>query len=167
MSTKLFNLKTSQARWIILFSYLIALALDTVALFGHSSPIVPPLTLFVLLYWCAHFLDRTHLFSAFILGLLADTLYQTTLGSHALLFSVITFLMIRHRLRFKTYPVWQQAFFISLYMLIYQLLNYLFFSPLLDRNDFVQYWSMPAISILLWPMLSYGLRRISHPAASD
>lgn len=167
MSNKLFNLKTSQARWIILISYLIALALDTVALLGHSSPVIPPLTLFFLLYWCAHFLDRTHLFSAFILGLLADTLYQTALGAHALLFSIITFLMIRHRLRFKTYPVWQQAFFISLYMMIYQMLNYLFFNPILNNNDFVQYWTMPALSILLWPALAYSLGKISYTAVAD
>jgi len=167
MSNKLFSLKTSQARWVILISYIIALAFDTIALFGHSSPVIPPLTLFFLLYWCANFLDRTHLFSAFLLGLLADTLYQTTLGSHALLFSMITFLMIRHRLRFKGYPVWQQAFLISLYMMSYQLLNYLFFSPVLNGNEIVQYWTMPALSILLWPALAYSLGKISHTAADD
>lgn len=167
MSNKLFSLKTSQARWVILISYIIALALDTVVLFGHSSPIIPPLTLFCLLYWCAHFLDRTHLFSAFILGLLADTLYQTTLGAHALLFSIITFLMIRHRLRFKGYPIWQQAFFISLYMMCYQLLNYLFFNPVLSSNDVVQYWTMPALSILLWPILAYSLGKIANTANHD
>ncbi len=166
MSHKLFNLKTSQARWVILVSYIIALALDTIALFGHSTPVIPPLTLFFLLYWCANFLDRTHLFSAFILGLLADTLYQTPLGAHALLFSIITFLMIRHRLRFKGYPVWQQAFFICLYMLLYQGLNFLFFNPILNSDDFVQYWTMPALSLFLWPLLAYSLRKFSHTAAN-
>ncbi len=167
MSNKLFKLNTSQARWIILISYIIALALDAIVLFGHPSPIFPPFTLFFLLYWCAYFLDRTHLFSAFLLGLMADTLYQTTLGAHALLFSIITFLMIRHRLRFKTYPVWQQAFFISLYMLCYQLLNFLFFNPILNQHDAVQYWTMPILSILLWPILSYVLGKITYTANHD
>jgi len=167
MSSNFLNIRASQARWIILLSYLVALAFDTIALLGHSSPVVPPLTLFFVLYWCANFLDRTHLFSAFILGLLSDALYQTPLGSHALLFSIFTFLMIRHRLRFKTYPVWQQAFFIGIYMLAYQVLNYLFFTPVLDSNDFVQYWTMPAASIMAWPVLAYSLRRISHSAADS
>ena len=60
-----------------------------------------------------------------------------------------------------------KAFLISLYMLAYQLLNYLFFNPVLSSSDFVQYWSMPAISILLWPILAYSLKKISHSAASD
>ena len=146
-------------------TYILALVIDTMALLGYSMPLVPPMTLFVLLYWCANFIDRTHLFTAFILGVLADTLYQTTLGAHALIYVILTFFMIRHRLRFKTYPVWQQAFSIALYMLLYQILVALFFSPVLDNGHFVLFWSMPAISLITWPFLSYFLSRFCHTAA--
>ncbi|NPA72509.1 MAG: rod shape-determining protein MreD [Gammaproteobacteria bacterium] len=161
MGSKQLNLPLPQARLAILLSYFFCLVLDTLALLGDASILTPPLTLFALLYWTANFLDRTHLFTAFILGLLADTLYQTTLGAHALIFVLITFLMVRHRLRFKSYPVWQQAFFAGLYMMIYQTLNFLFFSPVLDNGNFVPYWTMPAASILLWPVLAFVLKRLT------
>ena len=162
MTSKLLNIGSAQARWVIIFSYIIALAFDTMALLDNATSIIPPITLLVLLYWCANFLDKTHILSAFILGLLADSLYQTTLGAHALIFSFITFLMLRHRLRFKGYPLWQQAFFIGAYMMAYQVINYILFAPTLESNDLVQYWSMPAASILLWPLLSTLFRRITH-----
>jgi len=165
MPTKSFSIQTSQARWTIITTYFIALVLDTMVVLGYSTPLFPPFTLFVLLYWCANFIDRTHLFTAFILGLLADTLYQTTLGAHSLLFVMLTFLMVRHRLRFKTYPVWQQAFSIALYMLLYQFLNQVFFSPILEDGDFVTYWSMPALCLIAWPIMSRVLQKLSHTAA--
>ncbi len=165
MPSKLMNVGSAQARWVIIFSYIIALAFDAMALLDNATSLVPPITLMVLLYWCAHFLDKTHLFSAFVLGLLADSLYQTTLGSHALVFSVFAFLMLRHRLRFKSYPVWRQAFSIGIYMLLYQAVNYIIFSPVLDNGDFVQYWSMPAIAIIVWPLLSIIFGRITSNVA--
>lgn len=161
MIGKIMDIKASQARWIILISYLFCLAFDSMVLLDNASLLVPPLTIIVLLYWCANFLDRTHLFSAFVLGLMADTLYQTTLGAHALLFCFIAFLMVRHRLRFRAYPVWQQAFFIGAYMMLYQILNYIFFSPVLINGDIGYYYLMPFVSLLLWPALTYTLRRIT------
>jgi rod shape-determining protein MreD len=158
MSDKLLNLNIREVRWLIGLSYLLALTLDTMLLLNQATLFTPPFTLFFALFWCAQFTQRTHILSAFILGLFADTLYQTTLGSHALLFVIITFMMIRHRLRFRVYPVWQQAFFISGYMMIYQVLNFVLFSPVINNTDFVAYWVMPAAAILLWPMVSYTLR---------
>ncbi len=165
MTNKFMDIGSAQARWVMVASYIVALGFDTMALLDNATSIIPPITLMVLLYWCANFLDKTHILSAFILGLLADTLYQTTLGAHALIFTLITFFMLRHRLRFKAYPVWQQAFFIGVYMMLYQVINYIFFNPILESNDFVQYWSMPAASILLWPLLSTLFRRITHNVA--
>lgn len=161
MANKFMKTGSVQARWLIIFSYIIALAFDIMALLDNATVIIPPISLIVLLYWCAHFLDKTHLLSAFVLGLLADSLYQTTLGAHALIFSVFVFLMLRHRLRFKTYPIWHQAFSIGIYMMFYQIVNYIIFSPVLESNNLIQYWSMPIIAIIIWPLLSLAFRRIT------
>lgn len=161
MTSKFMKTSSSQARWLIIFSYITALAFDIAVLLDNAMVIIPPMTLMVLLYWCAHFLDKTHLFSAFVLGLLVDSLYQTTLGAHALIFCVLVFIMLRHRLRFNAHPVWRQAFSIGIYMMLYQLFNYIIFSPVLDQNDTVQFWSMPVIAILIWPLLSILFRRIT------
>ncbi|WP_127471050.1 rod shape-determining protein MreD [Thiomicrorhabdus aquaedulcis] len=158
MSDKILDVNIRQLRWLIILSYFFGLMFDTMLLLNKATLFIPPVTLFLTLFWCAQFTNRTHILSAFVLGLLADTLYQTTLGSHALLFVVITFMMIRHRLRFRAYPVWQQAFFISGYMMVYQLLNFIFFSPVLSSQEMVTYWVMPAAAILLWPVVSTILR---------
>lgn len=161
MKEKFVSLKSSQFRWTILISYLFALIMDSMVILNSSLSFLPPFAILVVLYWSSQFTDSTYLFSAFILGVLADALHQTTLGAHALLYIIILFMMLRIRLQFKSYPAWQQAFIIGIYLLIYQVLNTLFFSPVLAEGMFVPYWSMPAASILIWPLLAGVLNRIT------
>ena len=165
MTESFVNIRSSQVRWLILITYLVGLIIDSMVLLYSSLEFLPPMTLIAVLYWSGHFLDRTYFVSAFLLGVLADTLYQTTLGAHALLYCLILFMMVRNRLQFRTYPTWQQAFIIGIYLLIYQALNTVFFSPVLDDGSFVPYWSMPAAGILIWPILSTLLNKITqnHP----
>lgn len=162
MTEKFFTLSSGQIRWLILFSFLFALVIDTIVLLNPSLIFIPPITLLMVLYWSSHVVDRTYFVSAFLLGTLADALYQTTLGAHALLYIIVLFMMLRIRLQFKTYPAWQQAFIIGFYLLVYQALHTLFFSPVLDGGAFVPYWSMPAVGILVWPLLENMLNRITH-----
>lgn len=165
MTESFVNIRSSQVRWLILITYLIGLIIDSMVLLYSSLEFLPPMTLIAVLYWSGHCLDRTYFISAFLLGVLTDTLYQTTLGAHALLYCLILFMMVRNRLQFRTYPRWQQAFIIGIYLLIYQVLNTVFFSPVLDNGSFVPYWGMPAVGILIWPILSTLLYKItqSHP----
>lgn len=165
MAEKFVNLSSSQVRWTILISFIFALIIDSMVLLNSSLSFIPPMTLLMVLYWSSHVVDSTYVFSAFILGVLADALYQTTLGAHALLYIIILFMMLRIRLQFKTYPAWQQAFIIGIYLLIYQGLNTVFFSPVLGEGTFVPYWSMPAAGILIWPILEGMLNRITHSSS--
>lgn len=161
MTENFLKLSSAKIRWLILFSFLLALVVDSMTLLNPSLAFLPPFTLLMVLYWSSHVIDRTYFVSAFILGVLADALYQTTLGAHALLYIIILFMMLRIRLQFKTYPAWQQAFIVGIYLLIYQVLNTIFFSPVLDDN-FVEYWSMPAAAILIWPVLEGFLNRLTQ-----
>jgi len=162
MTEKLVNVRSNQVRGIILLTFLLALILDSMVLLNTHLGLLPPMGLMVLLYWSSHFLDKTFLLSAFILGVMADALYQTTLGAHALLYIIILFMMMRNRLQFRTYPTWQQAFIIGIYMMIYQALNTVFFSPVLDNGQFVPYWSMPAVAIIVWPLMSGLLNKTTQ-----
>lgn len=152
---------STQARWLPLFSYIIALAFDIMMLLDDAATIVPPITLMALLYWSANVLTKTHLLSAFVLGLLLDSVYQSTLGAHALIFSVFIFLMLRHRLRFRTYTLWRQAFLIGIYMMLYQLFNFLTFNPVLEAHNYLQYWAMPLLSMFIWPLLALAFSRLT------
>ena len=162
MTEKFIKLSSAQIRWLIIISFIFALIIDSMVLLNQSLAFIPPITLLMVLYWSSHVVDRTYFVSAFILGTLADALYQTTLGAHALLYVVIVFMMLRIRLQFKTYPAWQQAFIIGIYLLVYQALHTLFFSPVLDDGSFVPYWSMPAAGILIWPLLESMMNKITQ-----
>ena len=162
MTEKFVNMRSSQVRWLILTSFLLALIIDSMVLLDNRFQFIPPMTLIMVLYWSSHFLDRTYFISAFVLGVLADALYQTTLGAHALLYCLILFMMVRYRLQFRTYPSWQQAFIIGIYLTIYQLLNFVFFSPVLNDGVFVPYWSMPAAGIIIWPVISAILNKTTQ-----
>jgi len=162
MTEKFIKLSSAQIRWLIIISFIFALIIDSMVLLNQSLTFIPPFTLLMVLYWSSHVVDRTYFVSAFILGTLADALYQTTLGAHALLYVIIVFMMLRIRLQFKTYPAWQQAFIIGIYLLVYQALHTLFFSPVLDDGSFVPYWSMPAAAILIWPLLEGMMNKITQ-----
>lgn len=167
MSHSFFRIRFAEARWTIITSYLLAFIVDAMLLLGESVAVYPPVTLFILLYWCAHFLDRTHLFAAVLLGILADALYQTTLGSHVIIFSFIVFLMLRHRLRFRAYPIWQQAFVISIYIAMFQLFSALFYTPALNSDNFLYFWGAPFIYMLAWPLTTSILNQLTHTAVQD
>jgi len=162
MTDKFVNMRSKQARWLILFSFVFALIIDSMTLLNSTLQFIPPISLIAVLYWSSHYLDKTYFVSAFILGILADALYQTTLGAHALLFCFILFMMIRNRLKFRSYPIWQQAFIIGIYLMVYQILSYILFHPVLTDGVFVPYWSMPAAAILIWPFASITLNKITQ-----
>ncbi len=165
MTEKFITISSTKIRWLIIISFLIALIVDSMIMLNPDLTFLPPFTLLMVLYWSSHVVDSTYMVSAFILGTLADALYQTTLGAHALLYIIIVFMMLRIRLQFKTYPAWQQAFIIGIYLLFYQALHTLFFSPVITKDIFVLYWTMPAAGILIWPLLEGIMNKITNSSA--
>ena len=165
MTEKFITISSTKIRWLIIISFLIALIVDSMIMLNPDLTFLPPFTLLMVLYWSSHVVDSTYMVSAFILGTLADALYQTTLGAHALLYIIIVFMMLRIRLQFKTYPAWQQAFIIGIYLLFYQTLHTLFFSPVINKDIFVLYWTMPAAGILIWPLLEGIMNKITNSSA--
>ena len=162
MTDRFVELELSQARWLVFTSYLLALIIDTMMIMQQSSLLAPPFSLMLLMYWTAQFIKNTHFISAFILGLLMDAMLQTTLGAHAMIFIVLTFIMLRYRLLFRSHSVIQQAFVIGSYLLLYQILTFVLFSPTLQTGQHTLFWSMPAIGMLAWPIIALTLRWLTR-----
>lgn len=161
MTEGFLSLKSAHVRWLIILTFIIGLVFDSMVLLNSDLGFIPPMALLAVFYWSCKASDTTYIVSAFILGLLADALHQTTLGAHALLYIIMLFAMLRHRLQFRTYPEWQQAFIIGVYLMVYQILNYLFFSPVLSGGSYIAYWTMPAAGILIWPFLTMTLNLLT------
>ncbi|MDG6773499.1 rod shape-determining protein MreD [Thiomicrorhabdus sp. ZW0627] len=162
MTDRFIDLEFSQARWLVLITYFLGLTLDTMMSMQDANLLAPSFTLMFLMYWSAQFLKNTHFLSAFLLGLFLDALYGTTLGAHSLILIVITFIMLRYRLLFRSHSVLQQAFVIIFYLMAYQFISYVMFSPTLDSDQKIEYWLMPFTSLIAWPILALSLRWVTQ-----
>lgn len=160
------NIAFHSVKYLVITSYCLSLILSVYALRVDWLIILPPFTLMVLLFWVVQILNQTHLFTALTLGLLMDGLHQTLLGSHSLIFIIITFMMIRMRLRFRSTPLWQQSIMIGFYMLIFQILYFILYTPPLSEEGTMLYWFMPLMSILLWPLIALSLTKLSSPTSN-
>ncbi|PLA75400.1 rod shape-determining protein MreD [Hydrogenovibrio sp. SC-1] len=162
MTEKVFSLQINDIKWLFFLSYLTAIVIDNMMVLSFDIQFMPSLTLLTLFFWTTQILYKSHLFSAFILGLAFDTALNTPLGSHSLIFLTTTFLMLRSRLRFKSYPLWQQSIIIGGYILVFQIMSWFIFAPKLFGNAPYYYWLEPVIATLIWPLLTLILNRLTH-----
>lgn len=162
MSVKLDNLHFSQVKGKMFLTYFMALVFDAMVNIGLIPYLMPPLTLIILFYWVVQVQDRSHLLSAFILGLFTDALLNTTLGAHALLFSFLVFILLSTRHRFKSYPLWHQTGIFMLYFYAYQIIGFFLFTPVLLPPHLLEYWLQPLQFIFWWPLFSFLLNRINY-----
>ncbi|QBZ83664.1 rod shape-determining protein MreD [Hydrogenovibrio crunogenus] len=162
MSDKVFSLRFSDIKWLFIFSYFVSVVIDSMMILSFNINFVPYLTLLILLFWSTQILNQTHLFSAFALGLLFDASMNTPLGSHSLIFVTITFLMLRSRLRFKGYPLWQQSIIVGSYFILFQIMSWFIFHPVLVGNAVLYYWVEPLLAILIWPVLTQIMHQLTH-----
>lgn len=90
---------------------------------------------------------------AWVGGLLLDSLLETRLGEHALVFAVICYLTAYLRSRFLLRPLWQQVGKIFLLVSLSQILI-LWFHALAGQNPHtLLYWMGTVTSCLCWPLM--------------
>lgn len=158
MSDQFISLNFHHVKWLLIVSYLATLVIDNMMSLAFANHFLPSITLLLLLHWVTQILNQTHLFTAFILGLLFDASLATPLGSHALIFTTLTFLMLRARQRFKSYPLWQQALIIGTYFVLAQIMSWFIFNPSLVDIQYFYFWLEPLAAILLWPIIDAAMK---------
>lgn len=161
MSENFIYRRSAKVRWIFILSLAMALIFDSIALSLQASPLLPVFSLLIVLYWAGHFLDRSYIATAFIIGLFNDALLQTPLGAHAIIFISLVYLLSRHRLHFRAFSIGQQAIFIVGYFYLYQLYIWIFLKPILIDNDALYFWLMPFIAAFCWSGLALLLNRLT------
>ncbi len=156
----------NQAFWLILFSYVAALILNALPLPQPWGLLMPPMGLLVLFYWAMRQLDRTHFLAAVLLGLLYDALEGTLLGGHALLFSVLLFIVLRLRLRLRlAHPLQQSLLFVVL-LYLYEALGWFILRPNLDATTRPIWLLMPLTVVAVWPLIYATLQFLTRPPAT-
>lgn len=143
---------------VMLFSFLIALLLSFFPLPIPVRQWWPEWLLLLLIFWSIHHPQVFSIWSAFILGLIVDTITGSTLAMHAITYALVVYLA---RFWGQNYPNWtkfSQYLFVILLLLIATLSR--LFLLLFAGLAFSPYWVYIQIivsTVLVWPLLQWTL----------
>ena len=118
-----------------------------------------PITLMVLIYWNMALPKDIGLIWAMIFGFCLDVNKEILLGSHVLLFLLISFLTQRYFHRLRALYMIQQSLFVAVVIMIYQIFLILFFSEF-RQSILFELILMTVLSSLLWPVVFGILRQL-------
>ena len=118
-----------------------------------------PVTLMVLIYWNMALPKDIGLIWAMIFGFCLDVNKEILLGSHVLLFLLISFLTQRYFHRLRALYMIQQSLFVAIVILIYQIFLILSFSEF-RQSIFLELILLTLLSSFLWPVIFGILRQL-------
>ena len=145
--------------WVIPATFLASYVLISFPIGPQWRGYVPDWVTLVLIYWCMAAPQRVGVGAAWLVGLGLDFLTFGLVGSHALTKTVIAFLVGRVALRLRAYPVWQQAAFI-LILLVVETAILVGIEYLVDGQLWgMVSWPALAVGVAVWPLLFWILRR--------
>ena len=114
--------------------------------------------LLVLIYWCMAIPERVGVVVSFFCGIMLDILTGTLLGQHAMSLSLISFITLQFHKRLRVFPLWQQAMFVALLLMLDRLLMLVVDGFAGGQTKNISYWLAPLLGGLLWPWLYIILR---------
>jgi len=142
-----------QGRPLLILSLLAALWLGLVPLPELVAPLRPFWIALVLSYWLLETPQQAGLGLAFICGLVADLVFGTLFGEHALRLTVFAFLVLRFRPRLRFFPLSQQALAIFALLVNDRVLVLAIRAASGEALPPWSFWLSPLTGLLLWPWL--------------
>ncbi len=144
---------------IILVTLVIALALTIITfVFGEYSP---DWLYLVVIYWILAVPNSIGLTTSWFIGLLTDVAFGTILGSNALTFVLIAFIITKTYKFVRYLTVYQQSIIIFLLLFLKQTVL-MWIDGMIRMEEIIlsaYYWSV-LISALVWPLVYFVLRYI-------
>ncbi len=141
------------ARWVLWSSLALALLLGLFPLPLGLTVLRPFWLALVIIYWTLEAPDQIGLGIAFLIGLLADLVYGTLFGEHALRLCIIAFLVLRFRARLRFFPLSQQALAVLLLLLNDRVVVMAIRVASGEGVPDLLFWITPLVGTLLWPWL--------------
>lgn len=151
---------TGHGKGSIYLTLIAAVLVEMVPLPAAIDFMRPDWVALAFLYWVIALPHQLNVMTAWVLGLIMDILLGSTLGIHALGFSVIAFFAATHYKTIRNFSVWQQALAMGSLIFIEQLITFwiehLFATPRLSPRFL---WAALS-STALWPSIYLLLRYI-------
>ncbi len=150
---------------VILTTLLLALVLSVLPMPAEMAFYRPHWVALALIYWCMALPEKVGVGFAFLCGLLLDILTGTLLGQHAFGLSLVAYLTLKSYRRVRVFPLWQQAIFVAVLLLLERVLFFWVNGALGLPTSSPAAWTTPLIGGLLWPwtfIILRDLRRRFH-----
>lgn len=144
--------------WPVALTLVAALALTIVPIPDALQPARPEWVALTLLYWIMAFPSRVGILTAFVTGLLLDTLLGQLLGQNALALAVVAYIVLQVHPRLRVYPIWQQMIVVALLIGVFKLLALWPQGIIGLPPGTLAYWLPVITSALLWPLVFTLLR---------
>jgi len=151
----------------MLNSYRVIYSTFVLGLIGaiYPLPIVlnafrPDWMVLIIFYWVLALPHRVSIIHAFILGIILDLLLGSTLGTHALLFSLLAYVVSSVYQRIRYFTLVQTTLLVGLFILLIKLGLYAIASSLQDIVLHKSYFWAIFTSMLIWPWFFFGMRYI-------
>ena len=151
---------------VVWLSLILALCLQVMPLADGWQVFRPEWIGLMLIYWCMRAPDRVGVFHGFVFGLLMDLIEGTALGQHALILSLLAFLVAMVYPRFRAYSLLQQSVLVLVILGLVQLIDQ--WLRTLSGEFSIQLSSLipSLVSAFLWPWLSTMFKAIERRMAN-
>ncbi len=145
--------------WLMPGSFFIAFVLSVLPMPLALAAWRPEWSAMTLIFWVIHSKDQMGILWALGVGIFMDVLEGTTLGTNALAFSLIAYLVLTMHHRIKMFPLFQQSFIIfmlvGINLMVTHLINNLTSMPVSGLS----YLQPALISAILWPIVYSVMKR--------
>lgn len=148
---------------LVWITVLIAVVLTLLPLPQAVSIVWPNLVLLTVLYWSTMAPAIGGVLVGFASGLALDVLGGAQLGQHAFAFSVLTYLAIKLHLLTRSKPIFEQAIFVLLGLVLYEAILWAIdgFSNR-STGSWLRWMHVP-VGAILWPIVVGLLGRLHAP----
>lgn len=151
----------------LLNSYRVIYSVFLLGLIGAIYPLPiflnafrPEWMVMIIFYWVLALPHRISIIHAFVLGILLDLLLGSTLGMHALLFSLLAYIISIGYQRIRYFTLVQTTLLVGVFVLVTKLALYGLASSLQEIVLHKHYFWSIITSMLIWPWFFFFMRFI-------
>ena len=144
--------------FVLIITFGMALALAILPMPESLFWFRPNWVTLVLIYWICYLPRNVGVLSGLTVGLLTDLLRGSFFGSQGLILSIVAFITINLRSRFRLAQVWVQSLFVLILVGFEQLIS-LWIQLLFGQVPVsFTYWLPTLVSVIAWPLVYWFLQ---------